>query len=352
MKRFICLILALLLLCPVAYADSDLQLILTAPEGKVGETVTVTVEAKGAPVVCSYKVVIAYDDTVLKPEKIENISSLGFFMENTATEHNGKPAINALSVDASKAFEGDCKLFSATFKILKAPDQSGSPLDVVYTEFYDYDLKMLTPDIKSCSITVPSASTGDNQGEGTQPDDGNETNKDTPTGNDTPTDNDTPTGNDTQTGNSNEPSGEQKDPNDKTPTGNWYIDKDLEDVAHTNEDGTIDEYKGTFIYDDDDKLTKIELTDKDGKPAGSITVNESDSGILRVEEQDLIDTKDEGQESGSSEEEPIPNTDDEGMGKKKPLSPLVWILPVAVVLVAAGGAVAWIMIKKHKKEEE
>ncbi|MBQ7096348.1 MAG: hypothetical protein IJN80_07900 [Clostridia bacterium] len=320
MKRMICLILALLLLCPATYAAGDLKLILTATEANVGETATVTVEAKGAPVTCSYKVVLTYDDTVLKPQKVKNADSSGIFMDNIKATHEGKPAVNALSVDAAKAFEGDCKLFTVTFELLKEPaDASGSPITVAYTEFYDYDLKALTPDIESCSIKVPAK------------------NAETTPETDTPAVNDTP---DTDTPDTDTPDTEEKPAEDKKPTGDWEIDEEKGEITHTKEDGTKEEYKGEISYDKDDKPTKIELTDKDGKPAGSLTVTEKEDGSIKVEEQELIENKEET-------ERPI----DDG-GEEIAIIPWAWILPAAAILLIGGVVIILIIVKKHKKEEE
>lgn len=369
MKRIICLILALLLLCPATYAAGDLKLVLTATEAKVGDTATVTVEAKGAPVTCSYKVVLTYDDTVLKPKKIKNADSSGIFMDNIKATHEGKPAVNALSVDAAKAFEGDCKLFTVTFELLKEPAEAGSPITVAYTEFYDYDLKALTPDIESCSIKALAKS------EENAPDDA-------PVVNDTPATDKTPTGDweiDEEKGEithtkedgtkeeykgeisydkddkpskieltdkDGKPAGsltvtekedgtikvEEQELVDKTPTGNWHIDKTKGEITHKNEDGTVDKYTGNFVYDENDKLTKIELTDEEGNPAGDLSIKEYDSGIYWVEEQNLIDAE--------KEEE------------KAPINPLIWILPAAAVLLIGGAVVVLIVLKKRKKVEE
>ncbi len=384
MKRIICLILALLLLCPTAFAAGDLKLILTAPEAEVGETVTVTVEAKGAPVTCSYKVVLTYDDTVLKPKKIKNADSSGIFMDNIKATYEGKPAVNALSVDASKAFEGDCKLFTATFELLKEPaEASGTPITVAYTEFYDYDLKALTPDIESCSIKVPSKNAE------TTPETDTPAVNDTPDTEEKPAEDKKPTGDweiDEEKGEithtkedgtkeeykgeisydkedkpskieltdkDGKPAGsltvtekedgsiqvEEQELIDKTPTGNWYIDKNKNEISHTKEDGTVDKYTGNFVYDEEDKLTKIELTDKDGKPAGDLTIQESDNGIYWVEEENLIEEK---EENGTAEEG----------AEDQPISPLVWILPIAAILLIGGVVIVLIVMKKRKKEEE
>ena len=190
---------------------------------------------------------------------------------------------------------------------------------MAYTEFYDYDLKALTPDIESCSIKVPAK------------------NAETTPETDTPAVNDTP---DTDTPDTDTPDTEEKPAEDKKPTGDWEIDEEKGEITHTKEDGTKEEYKGEISYDKDDKPTKIELTDKDGKPAGSLTVTEKEDGSIKVEEQELIENKEET-------ERPI----DDG-GEEIAIIPWAWILPAAAILLIGGVVIILIIVKKHKKEEE
>lgn len=338
MKRIICLILALLLLCPAAFAAGDMKLQFSNPKGEVGETVKITVSVKDAPVACSYKIVLTYDDTLIKPEAIDKINSKGYFMKNLETEHNGKPAVNALSVDATNAFEGDCDLFYATFKILKAPADGKITLDVAYTEFYDYDIKPMTAEIGPCVITVPTkdstpedqpSSGGEDEKEPEkEPEDTQKPGEDQPT--QKPKDPETP-----DSGNSSEPDTKpevtpdapQEEPEEDAVTGEWFVDKDLDEIAHAKDDGTIDEYKGTFIYDEEDKVTKVELTDEEGNPAGELIVEENEAGVLTVIAQKLL---------------------------KDQASTLPWLwITLGVVVVGGGIAAAVIIIlKKRKKEEE
>ena len=354
MKRILCFILALLLLCPAAFAAEDLTFTFSKVEGKVGDTVTIVASAKGAPVACSYKLVMVYDTKVLKPIEVKKIKSKGFFMSNIDATYEGKAAVNALCADAKKAFEGDCDLFSVSFEILAAPDGNKSVIEIPYYECYDYDLKMLNAAFDECSVGIikdqaaPLPDSG-SEGEG-ESGNGNES-----LGGNEATD---PEGNEGE-GGSNESEGggnegesnagnteggsegnssesdkkpadskdEQKE-NDKTPTGDWDFFEQTDEVTHS-ENGDVTVYKGEFIRDENDKITDIQLFDEEGKPAGSLKVEEKEDGSVEVIEQDLN-----------------PATEPQD----KPFNHLYWIIPAALVL-AGGVAVLMIIMNKKATEE-
>ncbi len=373
MKKIICFVLALLLLCPTAFAAKDLTFSFSEAQGEVGDTVTIVASSKGAPLACSYKLVLVYDTKVLKPVKVTKLESEGFFMSNLEATYEGKAAVNALTASATKAFEGDCDLFSVSFEILAKPDGGKSVIDIPYYECYDGDLKMLDAAFDECSVKVgkaagndaPDENTGkdpapdENTGEGAGGKDPSDTNNNTDTntgkdpatdnnttgndtatdnntnGNDTATDNNT-TGNDTATDNTGsgtatgDPSAESdKAESDKEPAGKWEVFEKTEEITYS-ENGNIDIFKGEFIRDEEDKLTDIKLYDEEGKPAGSLKVEEKEDGTIEVIEHRAEDTD-------------------------QPFNHLYWIIPAAILLIAGGVAAFMIMNNKQsekKKEEE
>lgn len=352
LKKIICLILALLLLCPAAFAAEDLTFTFSKAEGKVGDTVTIIASSKGAPVACSYRLVMVYDTKVLKPIEAKNIKSKGFFMSNIEATYEGKAAVNALSADAKKAFEGDCDLFSVTFEILSEPESGKSLIEIPYYECYSADLKMLDAAFDECSVTIAKDSASDPGNEGSENQGDNETAGDENQGNNENAGGENQGNNETAGGENqgnDETAGGETDGNEsappasnnqteqdslppkeesKEPTGQWDIFEKTEEITHSH-DGKIDIYTGEFTRDENDKITDIQLFDEEGKPAGSLKVEEKEDGTIEVVEQDLSPAT-------------IP---------QKPFNHLYWILPLAALLIG-GGIAAFLIITNKKKENE
>lgn len=384
MKRIICLILALLLLVPAAYADeaSDMVFHMESVTGEVGDTVTVMASVKNAPKCASFRIIFTYDDTVLQVVSGQKEKAAGLFMINTNTEHDGKAAVNALAADASKVLEGDMDLFSVKFKIIaETESDAGTLLEVVTEEFFTEDLKQIHPTIEQARISVSSDATGGNEGD-PNPDNGTATpdnsgdnntegnpsstpNGDTTGGNSSNTNGDTTgttsgsttgttsgstTG--TTSGNTNGDSNattsggtsgsnqadtpasttpETDNTKDKTPTGSWLVDEENEEVVHVQENGDYTTYVPEFTETPEvGKVTDVILKDEEtGEEVGSIKVEKQEDGAIEVVEQDLLSA---------------------GEAKKSGVPGWVWVV-IGVVAVAAAAAVVLVVVTRKKKAE-
>lgn len=308
MKRILCLLLALLLLTPAAYAaEGDMVFTMSSiTDAEVGDTVTVTASVKNAPVCASFRVIFTYDDTVLKVESGKKADAKGLFMINTKAEHEGEKAVNALSADATKALEGDMDLFTVKFKVIaETAGTEGTLLDVVYEEFYKSDdLTQIHPTVEPARIYIGDDQPGgapapDNGGEETPapdngegeetpaPDEGNDepdTEPDTEpapdTGVENPGNEDTPAGT-TPEGNAPESSEPEKD---DTPTGSWVVDEDKNEAIHVEDNGEANTYIPEFVETPEvGKETEVILRDEEtGKEVGSVTVEKQPDGSLLV----------------------------------------------------------------------
>ena len=231
MKRILCIILAVLLLIPSAYAAGEnMSLTISQVQGEVGDTVTITGQVTNAPACTSFRVILTYDSACLKITG----GSIGPKVKggyiNTAASFGGKKAISALSADATKSFEGDVVLFTLTAEIVGTPASGDSTaLAIAHYEFFDTsaNLQKVTPaTVTDGSLTYPSLkqpaggndntgsgdnNTGDNNTGNNNPGSGDNNNNNTGdnnTGNN-PGDNNTNTGdNNTNTGDNNTNTGD------------------------------------------------------------------------------------------------------------------------------------------------
>ena len=350
MKRILCLILALLLLTPAAFADEDLTFTMSSVSGKVGDTVAVVASVKNAPVCASYQVIFTYDDTVLEVVKGENVNSDGIFMINTDTSNGGKKAVNALAADADKVLEGDTDLFKVTFKIIGKPaNEKGTLLEMGKNEFIETTkLKQLYPTVEPCRITVTDDTAAEPLPDDEPPvfDDDPDTDE-KPDTDDEPESDETPsTGNDATTGakpntgtgsnaetapETNENTGAtdsaKPEKDDKKPTGSWVVDENNDEIHHVTEDGDATVYHPEYTEKPEEgKVTEIILKDEEGKDAGSIKVEKQEDGTLEVVEQDL-----------STDKNGFP-----GWG---------WAVCMIAAVVIAGGAVV-LALKKRQNDKE
>lgn len=141
MKRIVCLLAAVLLVCammPVATAEGDvtLRLVGNLQSAQVGDTVTVTAVAENAPDCTAYELIFSYDDTVLKPVLAQAVDTEGFSNFNTEFYYDNKPAVKASAVDPSFCFSGNAVLATFTFEILaETPGYYGTPITIRYSSF-------------------------------------------------------------------------------------------------------------------------------------------------------------------------------------------------------------------------
>ncbi len=136
MKRIVCLLAAVLLICammPVATAEGEvtLRLVGNLESVQVGDTVTVTACIENAPKCLSYEFELLYDSSVLTPVSIENEVANGTFVNTPNYEINGESAIKITCFDyAAPIFSGDAMLATFTFEVVgETPGKYGTVLD-------------------------------------------------------------------------------------------------------------------------------------------------------------------------------------------------------------------------------
>lgn len=316
MKRILCLLIALLLLVPVAHAEGEFAFTLSSAEGKAGETVTLTGSVENAPVCASYRVIMTYDPAVLKPIEGKNAGSKGLFIINVNAKYQEAPAVNALSADAAKVLEGSQTLFTVTFEVLSTPAEGTAPVKVAYEEFYGADLKRQTPVVHDGAVTFAGQTPPAEEETPTDP----EKDPVTPPA-ETPTEPDTAV----------PPSTEEPKPekNENTlPDGNWAVDEKNEEILFVPENGDaipfVPEFPETI---QPNTPTEIPLKDEDGHDVGSITVEKNEEGIISVQNVNV--------------------TLHQGGGS------LLWLwITLGALLVAGAAAAAAVLVLKKKKETE
>lgn len=326
MKKILCTILMILLLTPAVFAaGEDMTFRLSDGAGMVGDTITLIGAVENAPDTASFRVIMTYDTAVLEPVEGKKLDTKGMFTVNTKATYEGKPAVNALSVDAKQVLTGDMNLFSVTFRILSAPkNASETTVEVIYNEFFQPDLTRLHPTIVSSKIQISSGiETPDD--ELIDPDPSVSDGNDEPaTGPDdkTPSDNAPSAGDSTNNNTVSAPPSDTSKPSNK-PTGNWLVEDNT--IYHVEENGETTTYRGEITKDEDGKVTHVDLYDEDNKPAGSLTVDGQAGSILNVTEQDL-------------QPEPAPKS-------------ILPYLLIVLAVVIAGAAVAFVLIRRKKSEE-
>lgn len=321
MKKFLCILLAVLMLTPAAYADGEkMAYKLTGGSGELGDTVKVVVSVENAPSIISYESIFLYDPAVLKPtgtyQKM-HMGGLMAFNPNFKTPVEGKGAIKVAAFGTNKSImEGDLELFNFTFEIIgKTADEKGSLVEVHTHSFSQNDenlSKVPALTITPCRIGVPvlEPEVPDAPDAPSTDDPVTEPEEDTPS-------TDTPAGK-PETEAPATPEVEEE----KRPTGDWYIYEDQAVLVEKDEEGKDVFHQFTVEYEKDEegKTTGVTLYDEEEKEAGKLTVNEDEYGNLTVLEQDM---------------------------NKGGFSPW-FLLPIGVaVLIAIGGVV--LAVKNKKK---
>ncbi len=323
MKRFLCILLAVLLLTPVAYADEEkMAYKLTGESGEIGDIVKVVVSVENAPAIISYETTLLYDPAVLKPtgtyQKM-NMGGMMVFNPKFASPVEGKGAIKVAAIGTTQAImEGDLDLYNFTFEIIgKTTDEKGSLIEVYSHSFSQNDAnltKVPALTISPCRIGVPVM----------EPEAPDAPSTDAPT---TEEPEITP---DTNTGATDDPITDApadttpEVEEDKKPTGDWYIYEDQAVLVEKDEEGkdVFHQFQVEYEKDDEGKTTGVILYDEDEKEAGKLTVDEDEYGNLTVIEQDM---------------------------KKEGGFSMWFLLPIgAAVLIAIGGII--LAIKSRKKK--
>ncbi|MBR2013058.1 MAG: hypothetical protein IJ995_02455 [Clostridia bacterium] len=295
MKRIICLILALLMLTPTAFADADPQMTyrLKGGEGKVGDVVKVVLSVENAPTCAAYDTTLMYDPAVLQPTgDYQKMYLNGMMAVNTEADVDGKKMIKIAATSVTKKgdlLEGTMDLLNVSFKIIGMPeDPKGSLIDV-----YDYTFSQNDDDLTPVPtlLLVPARV---KVAEG---------------------------------GTLTEPAPEKEEEKKEDPKDEWTF---VGDQAISSQ-GLV-QYDAEYEKDKEGNTIGVILYDKEDKTeAGRLEVQEDEYGNLTVTDKQM---------------------NDEGEGKKKKEDssfPLWALIPIgAAVLIAVGGVVLVIINKKKK----
>lgn len=305
MKRIICLILALLMLTPTAFADTArMTYCVNGGEGKIGDVIKVVLSVEDAPACIAYETSLVYDPKVLQPTgDYQKMYLNGLLVVNTDAEIEGQKMIKIAAVAITgNLLEGTMDLLNVSFKIIGTPeDARGSLIEAKDFLFSNNDDNLSAV---SSLIAVPARVKVLEGGASDTPDSAPETEE--------------------------EPKEEQG--------GDWYFDDDqaIEYYPDNSKDST--QYDVEYEKDEEGKTTGVILYDKEDKAeAGRLEVEEDEYGNLIVTDQQM---KDEGKDQGAGE--------GDGDGEDTPFSPW-YLIPIgAAVLIAAGGVVLAIKMKKKK----
>lgn len=297
MKRILCIILAILMLTPTAFADTpDMTYRIKGGEGKVGDVVKVVLEVEGAPACVAYETTLSYDPAVLQPTgDYQKMYLNGLMVVNTNADVDGKKMVKVAAVAVQgNLLEGNMELLNISFKIIGTPaEEQGSLIDVYDYTFSQNDEKMTpVPTLLLLPGRVKVV-----EKEAAAPDAAPEATPETKP--------------------------EKEEPKKDESSGDWYFDGDqaIEYFPDNSKDSV--QYDVEYEKDEEGKTTGVILYDKEDKTeAGRLEVDEDEYGNLVVTDKQM---KDEG---GFS---------------------LWFLLPIgAAVLVAVGGVILAIKTKKSK----
>lgn len=298
MKRILALILALLMLTPTAFADTTPQMTyrLKGDKGKVGDVVKVVLSVEDAPKCVAYETTLTYDPEVLEPTgDYQKMYLKGLMVVNTEYEENGKKMVKIAAVAISDPLlEGTMDLLNISFKIIGMPeDPDGSVVDV-YDYTFSQDDDALTP--VSTLLLVPTHVRVTEGGTLTQPEE--------------------------------TPAPEETEKEDKEQGGDWYFDGNQAIEYYPDSSDDSAQYEVEYEKDEEGNTTGVILYDPEDKTeVGRLEVEADEYGNLNVLDKNM-----------------------EATGKKKGGSFSLWfLLPIgAAVLVAAGGVILAIKMKKKK----
>lgn len=298
MKRILCLILALLMLTPTAFADTTPEMTyrLKGGQGKVGDEVKVILSVENAPACVAYDTTLTYDPAILEPTgDYQKMYLNGLLVVNTEAEVEGKKMIKIAAVAIKDhLLEGTMDLLNISFRVIGTPeDAQGTPVNV-YDYTFSQDNEELSP--VSSLVLVP-ARVKVLEG-GSLPE--------------------------------NVPEKEEE----KSEDGEWYFDGEqaIEYYPDSSEDSV--QYDVEYEKDEEGKTTGVILYDTEDKTeVGRLEVKEDSYGNLLVTDKKMEKTN----------------------NKKGDGFSLWFLLPIgAAVLISAGGvffAIKRVKAKKNKKEE-
>lgn len=292
MKRILCIILALLLLCPTAYAE-DPQMVyrLNGEPGKVGDIIKLTLSVENAPSIATFDTMITYDPEVLQPTgDYQKMEMNGLMAVNTDAIHEDQKVIKVAAVKVLGDFiKGNMSLLNISFKIIgESKDPQGSKVDVADFNFA-LDNEELSP-VESLLLQPARILVAPSDAPTEEPQEQPDENKTTET--------------------------------EKEDEGEWFFAGDQAVEFYPQDPDKSNQYTVEYEKDESGKTTGVILYDQeDKKEAGRLDVTEDEYGNLNVTEEHL-----------------------KGDGFS-----LWFLLPIgAAVLIAVGGVILAIKIKKNK----
>lgn len=296
MKRIVCLILALLMLTPTAFADTpEMTYRLKGGEGKVGDVVKVVLSVEEAPACVAYETTLTYDPAVLQPTgDYQKMHLNGLMVVNTEADIEGKKMVKIAAVAVKgNLLEGTMDLLNVSFRIIGTPEDAQGSLIDVYDYTFSQDDEKLSP--VSTLLLVPARV---KVAEG---------------------------------GTLTEPAPEKEEEKKEEQGGDWYFDGDQAIEYYPDDSKESVQYDVEYEKDDKGNTTGVILYDKEDKTeAGRLEVEEDEYGNLNVTDQQM-------------------NEKDEGKKKEDPSFSLWYLLPIgAAVLIAVGGVIFAIKTRKKK----
>ena len=295
MKRIVCLILALLMLTPTAFADTpQMTYRLKGGEGKVGDVVKVVLSVEEAPACVAYETTLTYDPAVLQPTgDYQKMHLNGLMVVNTEADIEGKKMVKVAAVAVKgNLLEGTTDLLNISFKIIGTPEDAQGSLIDVYDYTFSQDDEKLTP--VPTLLLVPARV---RVAEG---------------------------------GTLTEPAPENEEEKKEEQGGDWYFDGDQAIEYYPDNSEESVQYDAEYEKDKDGNTTGVILYDKEDKTeAGRLEVEEDEYGNLNVTDKQM-------------------NDEDEGKKKNEEPSFSLWyLIPIgAAVLIAVGGVILAIKTKK------
>lgn len=295
MKRIVCLILALLMLTPTAFADTPkMTYRLKGGEGKVGDVVKVVLSVEEAPACVAYETTLTYDPAVLQPTgDYQKMHLNGLMVVNTEADIEGKKMVKVAAVAVKgNLLEGTMDLLNISFKIIGTPEDAKGSLIDVYDYTFSQDDEKLTP--VPTLLLVPARV---RVAEG---------------------------------GTLTEPAPEKEEEKKEEQGGDWYFDGDQAIEYYPDNSEESVQYDAEYEKDKDGNTTGVILYNKEDKTeAGRLEVEEDEYGNLNVTDKQM-------------------NDEDEGKKKNEEPSFSLWyLIPIgAAVLIAVGGVILAIKTKK------
>ncbi len=296
MKRIVCLILALLMLTPTAFADTpEMTYRLKGGEGKVGDVVKVVLSVEEAPACVAYETTLTYDPAVLQPTgDYQKMHLNGLMVVNTEADIEGKEMVKIAAVAVKgNLLEGTMDLLNVSFRIIGTPEDAQGSLIDVYDYTFSQDDEKLSP--VSTLLLVPARV---KVAEG---------------------------------GTLTEPAPEKEEEKKEEQGGDWYFDGDQAIEYYPDDSEESVQYDVEYEKDEEGNTTGVILYDKEDKTeAGRLEVEEDEYGNLNVTDKQM-------------------NEKDEGKKKEDPSFSLWYLLPIgAAVLIAVGGVIFAIKTRKKK----